>query len=296
MGTPKYAQDILQALIDDADIEVLSVFTQPDKPVGRKKILTPPPVKETALKYGIKLFQPITLKNQDIIKAILEQKCDYIIVAAYGQIVPKEIVSHLPCINLHASILPKYRGASPIQQALLHGDDITGITAMKMDEGLDTGDIIKIQKCDISPEETSIELFQKLTLEAVSLTLDVIKNYHSYSIIPQDSTEATYCKKISKEDGLIRFDNAREIYNKYRAFISWPGIYLESGLKIKEIKIIEENSQNKEGSILGFDKGIIVGCVEGSLEILTLQPPSKKEMQALAYVNGKRLEIADSLT
>ncbi len=296
MGTPDYAEAILQKMIADEAIEVVSVYTQPDKPVGRKKILTPPPVKTLAQKHGIEVFQPEKLKEEAAIKSVVAQECDFIVVAAYGQILPKEILQHAPCINLHASILPKYRGASPIQQAILNGDTKTGVTAMLMDEGLDTGDILKIEECDIGEDETAPELFAKLTRIAADLTVDVLKNFKSYTPVAQDDAHASYCKKITKEDGLVAFDDAIALYNKYRAFMPWPGVYLSSGLKLKKLKLVKKEGSFKRGEILKIDQDCAeVGCQKGVVGVCRVQPPSKKEMDILSYLNGKRLRVADTL-
>jgi len=296
MGTPDYADVILNALIEDSDINVKAVYTQPDRPVGRKKVLTPPIVKKRALAHNILLYQPERLRDESVVKELLEIKCDYIVVAAYGQILPREILDHAPCINLHASILPHYRGASPIQQTLLHGDKETGVTAMLMQEGLDTGDILKIEKIKVHDDEMVESLFERLTQVAAALTLDVLKNFKQYKPLPQNDSEATYCKKITKADGEVTFDDAQILYNKYRAFTPWPGIYLESKLKLKKIALCETDSSNRAGEILSIDKeSIVVGCKKGSITIFRVQPESKKEMDVLAYINGKRLNIADTL-
>jgi len=296
MGTPDYADVILERLIADDEINVVAVYTQPDKPVGRKKVLTPPPVKVTAQKHNIPLFQPMSLREPEAIESVTNTPCDYIVVAAYGQILPREILDHAPCINLHASILPQYRGASPIQQTLLNGDKETGVTAMLMEEGLDTGDILKIEKVQVPDDMMVEELFEALTQTAAKLTVDVLKNFKNYTPQKQDDTKATHCKKITKADGFIDFDDAATIYNKYRAFTPWPGIYLESGLKLKKMDLESTDGKHKAGEILVIDKdSIVVGCNEGSLRIYRLQPPSKKEMDATAYVNGKRLSVADTL-
>lgn len=297
MGTPSYADEILKKLLEEEDINVKAVYTQPDKPVGRKKILTPPPVKTTALKHNIALHQPEKLRDPKTVAELLTIKCDYIVVAAYGQILPKEILEYAPCINLHASILPQYRGASPIQQTLLNGDSKTGVTAMLMDEGLDTGDIIKIYEIDVADDEMVTTLFERLTEVASELTIDVLKNYSSYTPRKQDESLSTHCTKITKEQGRVTFDNARELYNKYRAFTPWPGIYLESGLKLKKIALVETGSKNTAGKILEIKKeSIVVGCNIGSLEIFNVQPKSKKEMSVVSYINGKRIGVEDTLS
>ncbi|MDQ1263957.1 MAG: methionyl-tRNA formyltransferase [Campylobacterota bacterium] len=297
MGTPEYALEILKKITQTKEMEVVAVYTQPDKPVGRKKILTPPVVKTFALENHIPCHQPKRLRDKSVVEELLKIECNYIVVAAYGQILPKEILEHAPCINLHASILPHYRGASPIQQAILNGDSKTGVTAMLMNEGLDTGDILKIVETDIDKDEMSESLFNRLTDIASALTIDVLKNFSSYVPLKQDDTKATHCTKITKADGEITFDDAQKLFNKYRAFTPWPGIYLLCGLKLKKIELLDSKNHNNEGEILDIQKGyIIVGCKKGSIKIYTLQPESKNEMDALSYVNGKRLNIADRLS
>ncbi|NOR58965.1 MAG: methionyl-tRNA formyltransferase [Sulfurimonas sp.] len=297
MGTPDYAEAILERIINTADMEVVAVYTQPDKPFGRKKVMTPPVVKTLAQKNNIDVYQPNRLRDADTVQELLKIDADFIVVAAYGQILPLEILEHAPCINLHASILPSYRGASPIQQTLLNGDAKTGVTAMLMDVGLDTGDILKIDTIDVSDDEMVETLFDRLTVTATDLTIDVLKNFNSYPPLKQDDSLSTHCAKISKQDGEVRFTNATELYNKYRAFTPWPAIYLESGLKLKSIKLEDRASANENGKILSIDKdSIVVGCEMGSVRIFKVQPASKKEMDILSYINGKRLSLADTLS
>ena len=299
MGTPDYADEILKRLIQTDGIEVVSVYTQPDKPVGRKKTLTPPPVKVTAKENGIAIYQPARLRDEDVVQELLRQECDYIVVAAYGQILPRAVLDHAPCINLHASILPQYRGASPIQQTLLNGDKITGVTAMLMEEGLDTGDILKISTIEVGDDEMVESLFTRLTEVASKLTVDVLQNFTSLTPTPQDDTQATHCKKITKADGEISFDlDAQEIYNKYRAFTPWPGIYLSSGLKLKEMRLKEAVDAHAQSGIIAeiTKKSVVIACKRGSLEIYRVQVPSKKEVDILSYINGQRLSLEDTLS
>ncbi|MEA1918149.1 MAG: methionyl-tRNA formyltransferase [Campylobacterota bacterium] len=297
MGTPDYAHAILQEMIKSENIDVVAVFTQPDKPFGRKKILTPPPVKVLAQENDINVLQPISMKDEESISEVLKIECDFIIVAAYGQILPKEILEHAPSINLHASILPAYRGASPIQQSLLNNDKRTGITAMMMEEGLDCGGILKISTIDIAPNELVESLFDRLSVEAAKLTLHVIDNFKALHVEPQDSTSATYCKKITKAHGEVEFNDAQEIYNKYRAFTPWPAIYLKSGLKILEIESISTDKNYEMGKIIEINRDSVrVGCKSGSVVISKVQAPSKKAVSVIDYINGKRLNIADYLS
>ena len=295
MGTPDYAEKILQRLIQEPDINVVSVYTQPDKPVGRKKVMTAPEVKVLAQAHNINVYQPNRLRDDEVVEELLKIECDYIVVAAYGQILPRKILDHAPCINLHASILPQYRGASPIQQTLLNNDKETGVTAMLMEEGLDTGDILKIVKLDVDKDMMVSPLFDALTQVATDLTVDVLENFSSYVPVKQDETNATHCKKVTKADGEVTFDNANVVYNKYRAFTPWPGIYLSNGMKLKKIILEDETSENSMGKIISIDsESIVVGCAVGSLRIFSVQPQSKKEMDVLSYINGKRLKIEDT--
>jgi len=296
MGTPDYAASILEKLIDAEDIEVLAVYTQPDKPVGRKAVLTPPPVKVLAEQAGIRVIQPERLRDEAVVQELRSIPCDLIIVAAYGQILPKEVIDYVPCINLHASILPQYRGASPIQQSLLNNDALSGVTAMWMDEGLDTGGIIRITEITIAPDEMVASLYHRLTDAASELTLEVIRTWDRRSATPQHDADASLCRKITKAQGLIDFDSARDIYNRYRAFTPWPGIYLESGLKIKEMFLHEEESSGTSGQIVSVEKeGVIVQCTQGSLLITKVQAPSKQETSVIDYLNGKRIGRGDTL-
>ncbi len=297
MGTPDYAEKILQRLIETSGINVVAVYTQPDKPVGRKKVLTPPPVKVVAQENAVDVYQPTRLRDEETVAELLKIQCDYIVVAAYGQILPREVLDHAPCINLHASILPAYRGASPIQQTLLNGDGQTGVTAMMMEEGLDTGDIIKIERIDVSQDEMVETLYERLTETACDLTVDILENFSSFKPVPQDDKFATHCSKITKADGLVDFKNADNLYNKYRAFTPWPGIYLESGLKLKKIALEDKVTLNTAGKILQIEpESIIIGCTAGTLRIYSVQAPSKKEVDIISYINGKRLSVEDTLS
>lgn len=290
MGTPSYAAHILRAMISEEEMDVVAVFTQPDKPVGRKRVMTPPEVKVLALEHNITTFQPARLRDAQ--EDVLAIETDFIVVAAYGQILPKAILEHAPCINLHASILPQYRGASPIQQSLLHGDKRSGVTAMRMDEGLDTGDILRIEHVMIEPTMLAAELYETLSKCAASLTLDVLRGFDTLQPRMQDESQASHCKKIKKEDGLIVFDNAEAIYNRYRAFHFWPGVFLDNKMKIKQMELVDTNSSNEAGQVIAIDeKGVVVGCTLGAIRILEVQPASKKAMRALDYLNGKRLDV-----
>lgn len=296
MGTPDYASRILEILIAQPDMEVVAVYTQPDKPVGRKKVLTPPPVKTVALAAGVPVYQPERLRDETTVSELGAIACDYIVVAAYGQILPKAVLEHAPCINLHASILPQYRGASPIQQSLLNGDKETGVTAMLMEEGLDTGPILAIERIAIGDDEMVESLFERLTDLASKMTPEVLRTFSSLVPEPQNDDEASLCKKITKADGEVRFDDAQTLYNKYRAFTPWPGVYLGGGLKLLTMQLAETEKTHAPGRILATEKArVLIGCEKGALWIETVQPPSKKPVCAADYLNGKRLGLDDTL-
>jgi methionyl-tRNA formyltransferase len=297
MGTPSYAQEILQTLINTDDIDVSLVLTQPDRAVGRKKVITPPSVKVLAQEHNIEVLQPQKLRdNQEVYQAILDKKPDFIIVAAFGQILPQSILDIAPCINLHASLLPQYRGASPVQQSLLNGDRYSGVTAMLMEAGLDSGDILGYKYFEIPDSMRLQSLMRELTIGACELTIDIIRDFNNINPLKQIDALSTHCKKISKNDGEIRFDNATILYNKFRAFEGWPTIFTNSGLKILQMSIVESKNSHIEGEILEIgDDSIVVGCEVGSIEIETLQPKSKKSMSAKSYLLGKGLKVGSIL-
>ena len=298
MGTPEYAAKILRTLAE-AKFEIAAVFTQPDKPVGRKQILTPSEVKTYAQQHlpAVPIFQPTSLKDEAVAAQIKELKPDFIVVAAYGKILPQSVLDIAPCINLHASILPKYRGASPIQSAILAGEKQTGVTAMLMDAGLDTGDMLDFAYTPCE-DKTAAQLFDELGDLAGELIVRVLLNFANLTSLKQDDAQATHCKKIAKSDGLFSFEeSARQIYNKFRALTPWPGIYLASGLKILDLKYLcgREDERRKPGEIIFDGKYYIyVACGGGgALCLETVQEPGKKPVDASAYLNGKRLGIGD---
>jgi len=296
MGTPQYAREILHTLIDAVDMDVALVLTQPDRPVGRKKVLTPPPVKTLAAAHGIEVLQPDRLKDEGIEEAIRRAKPDFIIVAAFGQILPRTVLEIAPCINLHASLLPQYRGASPVQQALLNGDEVTGVTSMLMAEGLDTGDML-LKRRFVIPEDMRLHaLMEQLTVEACALTLETIRTFEHITPQPQDETQATYCTKIRRRDGEVDMADAVTVYNKYRAFEGWPGIFAANGTKFEAVKLHSREGEHTPFEILGFVQDAVkVGCGRGVLEIGMLQPPSKKPMSARAYCVGRGLNVGDRI-
>lgn len=296
MGTPHYAREILATLIEAEDMEVSLVLTQPDRPVGRNKVLTPPPVKVLAEEHGITVLQPNRLTDEGIVEAIRAQEPDFIIVAAFGQLLPKSVLDIAPCINLHASLLPQYRGASPVQQSLLNGDKITGVTSMLMEEGLDTGPILEKIEFVIPQEMRLLALMDQLTHDACRLTLSTVRNFSTITPEPQNEEEATLCKKIKKSDGEVDFSDAVTLYNKYRAFEGWPGVFAGNGTKFDDISLVESEKSHRAFELIGFEEeSVIVGCNKGSVKIGTIQPVSKKAVPAKAYCIGRGIKVGDPI-
>ena len=297
MGTPSLACASLQALISASALEVVAVVTQPDRPKARDLKLLPSPVKELALRVGLPILQPERAREEPFIERLRTFKPDLIAVAAYGQILPQGILA-LPrfgCLNVHTSLLPKYRGAAPIQWAILNDDPETGVTIMKMDAGLDTGDIIAEDKTPIGPEDTSQTLHDRLAEMGAALLVRTIPEYAGGKLLPhpQPAEGVTHAPKIKKQDGRIDWTMpARFIWNRVRGLVPWPGTFTElSGqpqlqiLKIWQAEIAQGSGQ--PGEILNADKsGIVVACGSGALKILALQREGAKRLAARDFLSG----------
>lgn len=299
MGTPDYAVNTLEALIS-AGHNVAAVFAQPDKPVGRKHIITAPPVKVCAENHGIAVYQPNTLRDGKAEEILREIAPDAIVVVAYGKILPKEILN-IPkygCVNGHASLLPKYRGASPIQWCIVCGEKETGVTAMKMDEGMDTGDILKTVKTEIGAEETAEELFERLSVITAELLVNTLADLEKGNITPlkQDEAKASYAPIIKKEMALLDFENktAEEIHNAVRGYYSWPCAYfLLEGKRVKIIKAaVSDNTGAKAGTVIKSDDSLIIACKDGTaVELVTVQPEGSKHMTAKQMLCGRPIAV-----
>lgn len=297
MGTPDFAVGILDEIVNSDVGEVVGVVTQPDKPKGRSSTLIPSPVKEYALAHGIKVYQPVKIKSSEEVEILRGIDADIYVVAAFGQILSKEILD-LPqygCINVHASLLPQYRGAAPIQWAIYDGQKYTGVTVQQMNEGVDTGDIISSSRVEIAPDETGESLFTKLRDSGAKLIVETLHSIENSRVqpMPQDESKATYAPILKKEMGCIDFTRtAEEIERMIRAFTPWPGgfTYLNGKmLKIKQCKV-ETIPGIKAGCgvVTGASKdGIRVACGNGSTLLITrLQPEGKKEMAAADFLLG----------
>lgn len=294
MGTPDYAASILEAIIKHHNL--VALVCQPDKKAGRNHQIKMPKTKELLLSKGLQvpIFQPETLDNA-FVKQLKSLSFDKIIVAAYGKILPKSILQLAPCVNLHASILPKYRGASPIQESILKAEDYFGITAMKMEEGLDNGDILGF-KAIRNVGQNANELFLELSEAAAELTLDYLEREKEIVGFSQTHCDKILCKKIKKDFGLVAFCNAREIVRKALAYEGWPEIFLKNGVKLKGVFLHSNEGTYQQGEILViYKEKVLVGCLKGSIWIHSLQAPSKKSISAYEYLCGKRLKVGDIL-
>lgn len=302
MGTPDFSVPTLDAIKKDGN-EIVLVVTQPDKKKGRKGILTPPPVKEWAVKNNISIFQPVKLREKQNIEELEKYEADVIVVAAFGQILPKEVLD-MPkygCINVHASLLPKYRGASPIQWAILNGDDETGVTTMQMDIGLDDGDILLQKKVPISSEDTGGLLFDKLSKVGADLLVETLHRIEKNDIvrIPQDDEKATHVGLIKKDFGILSFDEENKyILNKIRALNPWPSaftFYKDKMVKIWKAKSVSFNNKGYEyGDLVVENKDeLLVVTRNGAISILELQEEGKKRMHAADFLRGHKIEKGD---
>lgn len=297
MGTPDFAVPCLEKLIDYG-CEVVGVFTQPDKPVGRKRIITPPAVKVCAEKHGLSVYQPEKMRDGTAYEILKELKPDLIVVVAYGKILPKEILEIAPlgCINIHGSLLPKLRGAAPIQWSVINGDEYSGVTSMMMNEGLDTGDILVERRVKIDFCETSGELFDRLSFvgaEVLEETLIKLEN-GTLERTPQNDDESTYAPLLSKEITNINWnDTALSVYNKIRGLNPWPvAITYIDGVKYKIFEsAYVENVKGNPGEIVENKKQLVVACGDGNgVSLKILQPDGKKQMDVVAFLSGNKLE------
>lgn len=298
MGTPEFAVPCLQKLIDCGH-EVTGVFTQPDKPQGRKMILTPPPVKVLAENNGIKVYQPQKMRDGTALEMLKEANPELVIVVAYGKILPKEILEFpkYGCINIHASLLPLLRGAAPIQWSIINGFDKTGVTSMQMDEGLDTGDMLIKGELEIGENETAGELHDRLSALGADILEETIEALLKGELSPekQNHNEFTYAPMLSKELSPVDWNmSAAEIHNKIRGLSPWPSANaMLGGKKIKLHKtVLTCEKGSKPGEIVVADKRLVVTCGDlNCIEILELQAEGKKSMNAADFLRGNVVEI-----
>jgi len=302
MGTPEFALPTFQGLIE-AGVNLCGVFTQPDRPRGRGKQLAPPPVKELALKHHIPIFQPEKLRDPVAVEQLRKLQPDLIVVVAYGQILPKSVleIPRFGCINVHASLLPRYRGAAPINKAIVDGEQVTGVTTMLMDVGLDTGDMLIKRATEIGDEETAGELHDRLSLlgrEAMEETLRRLCD-GTLRPEPQENTQSSYAAMMKKEDGRIDWRcSAKSIHNLVRGLSPWPGAFtLWNGQMLKLGRTLaEEGLAAEPGTVLSADTdGVCIACGQGVLRVRELQLAGKKKLPAGDFLRGTSLSAGARL-
>ena len=304
MGTPDFAVGALKRLAEDGH-EILAVITQPDKPQGRKMVLTPPPVKEEAQRLGLEVYQPKRVRDPECVEYIKSLHPEVIIVAAFGQIIPKEVLE-LPefgCLNIHASLLPKYRGAAPIQRAIMDGEKETGVTMMRMDEGLDTGDMLTKVVVPIEEDETGGRLFDKLSAAGAQLMSETLQKLMVEDIPGEKQPEESptpYAAMIRREDGKIDWQmSAVRLERMVRGLSPWPGCTARlhgKQLKVWKARVCSENSGQSAGSVCGTKTdALCVQTGDGILEILELQLEGKKRMDAATFLRGCKVETGTML-
>ena len=299
MGTPDFAVPCLLRLIS-AGHEPAGVFTQPDKPVGRKQVLTPPAVKVCALSRGLEVYQPASLRDGTALEIIRRLRPEVIVVAAYGKLIPKEILDYprFGCINVHGSLLPKYRGAAPIQRSVINGDAETGITIMQMNEGLDTGDMLYQKAIPIGPEDTAESMFDRLSALGAEMIAEALEMIAAGALtpVPQDEAQATYAPMLSREQSVIDWNKSElEVHNLIRGLYSWP-IALTSlhGKKLKIYRAHPGSGSGEAGTVISLDP-LTVACGEGSVIIDELQLEGKKRMDAKAFLAGHPLRSGERI-
>ena len=300
MGTPDFAVPSLQALID-AGHDVCAVYTQPDKPQGRKQILTAPPVKTLALEHDIPVFQPNTLKNEDEQARLRELAPEVIIVVAYGKLLPKAVLDIPPhgCINVHGSLLPRWRGAAPIQWAVIAGDEMAGVTTMQMAEGLDTGDMLLTYETKVGEKETAGELFDRLAQSGAELLTQTLVKLDEITPRPQDDAQSCYAHMLDKQMAVIDWSrSAHEIDCLIRGLNPWPiALTTLSGERLKVFAAEKAAGKGEPGTVLEADpkKGLTVACGEGALGLTEIQLVGGKRMKATDFLRGHAIEVGTKL-
>lgn len=302
MGTPQFAVPSLEALIDSKHT-VKCAICQPDKPRGRGKKLSPPPVKVTASEHSVRVIQPENIRSEEFGELITDISPDIICVVAYGKIIPPNILKIPPlgCVNVHASLLPSYRGAAPVNWAIINGEEVTGVTTMLMDEGMDTGDILLQTKTLVGEDETSAELSDRLSRLGASLLIETIDKLEKNAVKPtkQDETKATYAPLLRKEHGLINWsEESRKIRNLVRGTQPWPGAYTKLDGKLLKIfnTVISEGARGKPGEVLKSHEGTFrVATGDGAVDIMELQLEGSKRMSAEDFLRGRTIKAGKIL-
>lgn len=303
MGSPDFAVPALRALLDHH--EVVLVVTQPDKRAGRGKRMAAPPVKDVALAAGVPVIQPKSARRPELAERLREAGADIGVVVAYGKILPKAVLEAFPlgCINIHGSLLPKYRGAAPIQWAIIRGETETGVTIMCLDEGMDTGPMLVTRAMPVLPEDTAGSLFERMAPIGAEALLDALEGLESGTLVarPQDDAAATYAPMLTKEDGIIDWsESARAVANRIRGVDPWPGA--ETSLAGERLKLfgaepVDDTRPGQPGEVLGLsDRGLLVACGSGVCAVRALQAPGRRRLQARDFTSGRAIPAGTVFT
>ncbi len=303
MGTPDFAVPSLETVVD-AGYEIAAVYTQPDKPKGRGLEMTPPPVKKRALELGLTVRQPVSLKGEDVQREIAELQADCIVVVAYGKLLPKAVLECVPygCVNVHSSLLPKYRGAAPINWAVINGEKYSGVTTMKLDEGMDTGDILLQRETEIQPEENAGELHDRLSVMGAELLLETLAGLRENSITPtkQDDSKSSHAPMLDKTLCAVDWSmTAQQVHDKIRGLTPWPvAVCMVGGKRVKlhraRVWDMELGRQYECGEVV-MTEPLVVACGEGAVEIVEMQGEGGKRMSAADYLRGHPLPQGETI-
>jgi methionyl-tRNA formyltransferase len=304
MGTPRFAVPSLATLAESVDVTL--ILCNPDRPAGRGRSMASPPVKEEAVRRGIPVFQPDKARHPDAVARIAAEAPDLIVVVAYGHILPKSIldIPRIGCINVHASLLPKYRGAAPINWAVARGETVTGITIMRMDEGMDTGPMLHVREMPIGEEDTAETMFSKLSILGAEALREALRKLLEGTLdeTPQDAALATYAPKLTKEHGRIDWSRpAGEVCNLVRGMTPWPSAFaIHAGKTLKILSSVvagESGAAGGAGEVVALGRdGIAVACGEGVLRLQVVQPEGGKAMDAWSYAHGRRVATGERLS
>jgi len=305
MGTPDFALFSLKKLHESGH-EIAAVVTQPDKPTGRGYVMTPPIVKRWALENGLTVYQPTTLKDEAFAELLRTVDPELIVVVAFGKILPESVIKYpkYGCINVHGSLLPEYRGAAPMQRAIIDGKKVTGVTTMYMDVGLDTGDMLMKTEVEILKNDNFEDIHDKLGIAGAELLIETVKGLEAGTVVPekQDDSLSNYAKKIEKSDCLINFsESANTVHNLIRGLSPIPLSFTHTPdgrlLKIVASEVHDESSENRElpGTVVALDGRITVACGKGKIDLLTVVPEGKSKMNAADYIRGRKLNVGDIL-
>lgn len=298
MGSPRYAVSILDSLQKHEGFDVVALVTQPDKISGKRQNLQPPQIKKFVIENSLEIpiLQPDIMENPLFLEALKDLNPDFIVVAAYGQILPVTLYSLCPSINLHASLLPRYRGSSPLQQEIIHAEHWNGITAHQITDKVDGGSVLGYAVTKIEPDNNVLQLREIYASMAARLVIKVIENYEGLNPVPQKDCDSSYYRKISKEDARVDFGDAQMLYASFKAYYGWPEVRLYNGIKLTDMELESTDGAFRQGEILEIDSqssSAVIGCGKGKVRLYHIKVPNHHEADVEGYLAGKGLKEGD---